>query len=65
MLGQLENNDYVNTTYQKLYDITKGSLAEKFRYTYVHICVYVYNKIEIHVISIQFKSQQKERNKLK
>lgn len=60
MLEQLENNNYINTTHQELWDITSGVLRGKFIYTYVHTHMI---KIEIYVISIQLKSQ-KAKNKI-
>lgn len=51
-------NGHINTTYQKLWDVTKVTLG-KFIYVYVYmfVCVRVYThyKNRNHDISIQFK----------
>lgn len=49
-------NGRINTTYQKLWDVTKVTLG-KFIYVYMFVCVCVYThyKNRNHDISIQFK----------
>lgn len=49
-------NGHINTTYQKLWDVTKVTLG-KFIYVYMFVCVCVYThyKNRNHDISIQFK----------
>lgn len=60
-------NDHINPTYQKLWDVTKVTLG-KFIYVYLYMFVYVHvythYKNRNHDISIQFKSYKK-RNTLR
>ena len=53
-------NDHINTTYQKLWDVTKVTLQYMCNpkvYVYMFVCVRVYThyKNRNHDISIQFK----------
>lgn len=62
-------NDHINTTYQKLWDVTKVTLQYMCNpkvYVYMFVCVRVYThyKNRNHDISIQFKSYKK-RNTLR